>query len=157
MKVWLSLGSNLGKPFQELERAIKYLNEKCYISVLQVSEAIETKPFGVADQPDFANQVIQIETPLSAHELLIFLKETERHLGRTSGQAWGPRLIDLDILFYGDEVIKTQELTIPHPAILDREYLLRLLNSIIPEYLHPETKKTINDMYNKFKSKGGAE
>jgi len=156
MKVWLSLGSNLEQPFQQLERALKYLNEKCYISVLQKSEAIATKPYGVTDQPDFANQIIQIETPLSASELMIFLKEAETFLGRVPGQLLGPRLIDLDILFYGDEVIKTRGLTVPHHAILQREYLLRLLNSLIPDYVHPETKETISVIYNKFQSKEGA-
>jgi dihydroneopterin aldolase/2-amino-4-hydroxy-6-hydroxymethyldihydropteridine diphosphokinase len=155
MKVWLSLGSNLEQPFQQLERAIKYLREKCYITVLRLSEAIETKPIGYTPQPDFANQIIQIETSLSARELLIFLMNAESHLGRIPGQKGGPRLIDLDILFYGEDVIKTSELSVPHHAIPERGFLLKLLNDMIPEFVHPETLETINSMYDKYLETGG--
>lgn len=155
MKVWLSLGSNLEQPFMQIERALNYLNQKCYITILRLSRAMETKPFGVTDQPDFVNQIIQIETPLLPKELMIFIKEAESHLGRTPGRKWGPRIIDLDILFYGDEIINTMELTIPHPAILEREYLLELLNDMIPDYIHPVTQETIKTMHDKFKETGG--
>ncbi len=155
MKVWLSLGSNLEEPFKQMERAVKYLNEKCFITVLRLSDAIETKPIGITDQPDFVNQIILIETPLSAIELLIFLKNAESHLGRTPGPKWGPRIIDMDILLYGDDIITKTELTIPHQAILEREYLLKLLNDMIPDYIHPVTKETINKIYTKFQETGG--
>jgi len=157
MRVWLSLGSNLEQPFLQLERAVGYLKEKCYIQILRMSEAIETKPFGIVDQPDYANQIIEIETPLTAHELLIFLKNTERHLGRLPGLKWGPRIIDMDILFYGNEIIKTEELSVPHPAIAERAYLLKLLNSMIPDYVHPEIKKTISSINDKFQKTGGTQ
>jgi 2-amino-4-hydroxy-6-hydroxymethyldihydropteridine diphosphokinase len=157
LKTWLSLGSNLEDPFKQLERALNYLMEKCYIKVLSVSEAIATKPFGNINQPDFANQVVLIDTPLSAQELMTFLKAAEKHLGRVPGEKWGPRLIDLDILFYGDEVLDTEDLKIPHPAILQRDYLLKLLNTMIPEYIHPEENESINSIYCKFHKTGGAQ
>lgn len=157
MKVWLSLGSNLENPEKQVQRAISYLQEKCYITILSASEAIETKPYGYADQPNYINQIIEIETPLTSAELLVFLKNAEKHLGRVPTEKWGPRIIDLDILFYGDDIIQTEELTIPHPAILEREYLLHLLNEMIPDYVHPQINEKIHNIYEKFRNTGGTQ
>lgn len=157
MTAWICLGSNLEEPFKQLEKAVMYLSEKCYITILRQGKAMATKPFGFTDQPDFANQLIQIETPLSAMELLIFLKKVEEELGRKPTHKWGPRIIDMDILFYGDEVIKTDELTIPHPGIPEREYLLKLLNDIAPDYVHPEINARISNIYDKFQTTGGTQ
>lgn len=146
MKAWLCLGSNQEKPFQQLQKAVSYLKEKCYITILKEGKALKTKPFGYTDQPDFSNQLLQIETPLSAEELLIFLKKAELELGRFPTFKWGPRTIDIDILFYEDEIIDKEELVIPHPGIAAREYLLQLLCEEIPDYVHPRLKKSIREL-----------
>jgi len=150
MKAWLCLGSNKNNPFEQLERAVNYLSKKCYIAILKEGKPINTKPFGYTEQPDFANQLIQIETPLNAEELLIFLKKTEIELGREKTFKWGPRSIDIDILFYENEVINKSGLIIPHPGIAEREYLLNLLNEEIPDYIHPLLKKSILEIYNNY-------
>lgn len=147
MKAWLCLGSNQDKPFQQLEKAVRYLNEKCYVTILKEGRAVQTKPFGYINQPDFVNQLIYIETPLSAEELLIFLKKAELELGRFPTFKWGPRTIDLDILFYENEVINKENLVIPHPGIAEREYLLQLLMDELPDYVHPLLQKSIRELH----------
>jgi 2-amino-4-hydroxy-6-hydroxymethyldihydropteridine diphosphokinase len=157
MKAWLCLGSNQDNPFQQLEKAMKYLEEKCYIKILQKGRVTTTKAWGYEDQPDFANQIIEIETPLSAQELLIFLKSTEADLGRQPTFKWGPRTIDLDILFYENQVIREGELRIPHAGITEREYLINLLNEMIPDYVHPGLNQTIKTIYANFQKRGGTQ
>lgn len=154
MIAWLSLGSNLDDPFVHLEKALAYLNDKCYIKILRCSEAVLTKPFGFTDQPDFANQVVEVETILKLDELFAFVKSAELDLGRKPTFKWGPRIIDLDILFYENVVLDTPELIIPHPGIPYRGYLLNLLNTMIPDYIHPELKVSIADLFNKFLNQG---
>jgi dihydroneopterin aldolase / 2-amino-4-hydroxy-6-hydroxymethyldihydropteridine diphosphokinase len=147
MKAWICLGSNLDKPMQQLEKAVNYLQEKCYVTILRQGKAFMTKPFGYKNQPDFANQLLEIETLLTPSELLIFLKNAELELGRKPTFKWGPRTIDMDIVFYGDEIINSEDLTIPHSGAADREYLLLLLNEVIPDYVHPVLKQSISSIY----------
>ncbi len=155
-KAWLCLGSNLDNPSRQVEKAAGYLEEKCFIKILRRSRVALSKPFGYTDQPDFANQLLEIETRLSASELLAFTQEAEGVLGRQPTFKWGPRLIDIDIVFWGDDIINTNNLRIPHPGSLDREYLLILLNEMIPEYVHPQTGLTICQMYHIHMQKGGS-
>lgn len=157
MKAVLCLGSNLEEPFLQLEKTVSFLEEKCYITILKKGRAINTKPFGYEEQPDFANQLLKIDTPLSAFELLFFLKKAETELGRTPTFKWGPRLIDIDIVFYEDEIINDTNLQIPHPGIMDREYLLLMLNEMMPDYIHPEHRLSINTIYNNFITSGGTQ
>jgi 2-amino-4-hydroxy-6-hydroxymethyldihydropteridine diphosphokinase len=154
MKAWLSLGSNLDNPFMHLERALAYMQDKCYIKILRCSEAVLSKPFGFTDQPDFANQVVEVETILKLDELFAFVKCAELDLGRKPTFKWGPRIIDLDILFYENVVIATPDLIVPHPGIPYRGYLLSLLNSMIPDYMHPELKVNIAELHSKFLTQG---
>lgn len=150
MKAWICLGSNLNKPEEQLQTAVKYLKEKCFFRIIKEGKPLSSKPFGYTDQPDFINQLIQVETLLSAHELLCFVKNVEKELGRLDTFKWGPRTIDLDIIFYEDEIIDKDDLKIPHPGIVEREYLLKLLNDMIPDYIHPELNKTIREIYSNF-------
>jgi 2-amino-4-hydroxy-6-hydroxymethyldihydropteridine diphosphokinase len=150
MKAWICLGSNLNKPEEQLQKALKYLREKCYFKVLQAGTPIVSKPYGYTDQPDFVNQLLQVETLLTAQELLCFVKSAEKELGRVDTFKWGPRTIDIDIILYENEIIKTDDLQIPHPGIVDREYLLKLLSELIPDYIHPELNKTIKELYSNF-------
>ncbi len=155
MRAVLCLGSNLDEPFLQLEKAIRFLESKCYITILKKGKAIMTKPYGFTEQPDFANQLIQIDTSLSAMELLLFIKNMEIELGRKPSFKWGPRLIDIDIVFYEDEIVKSNNLIIPHPGVMQREYLLRMLKELIPDYVHPEHKQTIDTIYNNLIKSGG--
>lgn len=135
MKVYIGLGSNLGDRRGNLEKACKKLN------CLEKSLVYETEPFGVKDQPKFLNMVCMIETDLSPRDLLKHIKEIEVELGRKKRKKWGPREIDIDILFYGDLVIDEPDLKIPHPGILEREFVMKPLTEIAPEFIHPVYKK----------------
>jgi len=153
MKACLCLGSNLNNPIKQLEKAVKYLGEKCYINIIKAGDLISTKPFGYKEQPDFANQLLLIDTPLSARELLIFIKKTEKELGRIETFKWGPRSIDIDIILYEDEIINEEHLKLPHPGIMEREFLLKMLAEMMPDYIHPVEKKTISTLLSEYKSK----
>jgi len=144
-KVFIGIGSNLGNREEYCRNAINLLMDSG-ISVLKRSAMIETKPWGVTDQPEFMNMVIEIETSLKPDELLILLKKTERAVGRTDTVRWGPRVIDLDILLYDDSVIKTPDLEIPHPRIHEREFVLRPLAEIAPDAVHPVLGKSFQEL-----------
>ena len=144
-KVFIGIGSNLGNREDYCRNAINLLIDSG-ISVLKRSAMIETKPWGVTDQPEFMNMVIEIETSLKPDELLILLKKTERAVGRTDTVRWGPRVIDLDILLYDDSVIKTPDLEIPHPRIHEREFVLRPLAEIAPDAVHPVLGKSFQEL-----------
>ena len=154
MIAWLCLGSNQDDPEKHLKQAVSYLQEKCYIKILQTGKIHQTKPYGYIDQPDFTNQLLQVETPLNPHELLTFLKKAETELGRKPTFKWGPRVIDLDIVFYENKVINSDELILPHPGIMDRTYLLQLLNEVIPDYIHPVNGQSIRTIYQTVINKG---
>jgi 2-amino-4-hydroxy-6-hydroxymethyldihydropteridine diphosphokinase len=139
--IYLSAGSNLGDRALNLRNAAASLIPEIHPLVL--SSIYETEPWGYADQPSFLNQVIKASTILEPIELLTFLKGIEVFLGRQETFRFGPRLIDLDILFYDDLVIDTPRLTIPHPRISERAFVLIPLAEVAPNLLHPVLKKTI--------------
>ncbi len=138
---YLGLGTNLGDRKDNLRRAIEAIALK--MSVCEQSSLYETAAWGYTDQPDFLNQVIQVETDLSPLRLLNFLKKTEVELGRIANFRYGPRQIDLDILFYDNLVKNTTRLQIPHPRLAERAFVLVPLNEIAPAMLHPVFGKTI--------------
>jgi len=115
-------------------------------TVEKKSSVYETKPWGLKEQPNFLNQVAQIETGLEPLELLKELKKIERVMGRKKTVRYGPRLIDLDILFYEDLILRTRALVIPHPLLAQRAFVLVPLNEIEPELIHPLEKKSIHDL-----------
>ena len=124
---YIGLGSNLG----DRERLIREAAE--LIGAVRLSTVIETEPWGYADQPLFLNAVAELETPLSARQLLDHLLDVERRLGRERiGAQWGPRTIDLDLLLYGDETIDEPGLVVPHPHLGEREVVLRPLAELVP-------------------------
>ena len=106
----------------------------------------ETEPWGVKDQPRFVNMAIEGETALTPARLLEVLKMIEDEVGRVETYRWGPRVIDLDILLYDDLVMSTPELTIPHPRMHEREFVLRPLAEIAPDKTHPVLKKTVKEL-----------
>ncbi|MEW6600356.1 MAG: 2-amino-4-hydroxy-6-hydroxymethyldihydropteridine diphosphokinase [Nitrospirota bacterium] len=144
-RAYIGIGSNLGNREDNCERAIRRLSEQG-IKVTRRSSMIETKPWGVTEQPDFINLAIEIETGLKPDELLFLLKTIEAEIGRQPAVHWGPRVVDLDILLYDDIVIKTHELEVPHPHLAEREFVLGPLAEIAPEVVHPVLKKSIREL-----------
>ena len=151
--VYLGLGTNLGDRKQNINKAIGAISLK--MSISKQSSLYETTAWGYTDQPDFLNQVIQVETNLSPLRLLNFLKKTEVELGRVENFRYGPRLIDIDILFYDDLIKTTSRLQIPHPRIPERAFVLVPLNEIAPGFVHPVLKKTIAELLTKLPNKTG--
>ena len=151
-EVYLSVGANIGDRQKNITDAIDLLNDDKKIDVVRVSELIETKPYGVTDQPDFLNGAIFIRTLYEADELLKKIHEIEAKLGRERKEHWGPRTIDLDILYFDDEVIESEELTVPHIEIEKREFVLEPLNEIAPWKKHPVTGKTTIEMLKECRS-----
>lgn len=139
-EVYLLLGSNLDDREKNLLLAIKRINEQAG-TVLAVSSLYETQPWGEPDQAEFLNQVIEIETNHTPEQLLDKLLFIENELGRQRGSRWGPRTIDIDILFYGREIISKKNLVIPHPGITDRRFNLVPLSEIAPNFVHPRFNK----------------
>jgi 2-amino-4-hydroxy-6-hydroxymethyldihydropteridine diphosphokinase len=132
--VYVGVGANLGDRRATIARAVAALGTRSAITVQRLSTLRETEPWGLADQPRFLNGVIEIETGLEASELLATLLEVERELGRTrGGQRWGPRVIDLDVLVFGGVVVDEPGLTIPHPMIAERRFVLEPLTELDPE------------------------
>lgn len=136
--VFVGLGSNLGDRRVQLLEALRMLEEDPQTRVEAVSHAYESEPWGVADQPPFLNAVARIEFDGEADDLLVRLKDIERSLGRGSGERWGPREIDLDILLFGDEEWVTEELTIPHPHLLERDFVIVPLLELAPGIVLPD-------------------
>ena len=123
-QVFLGLGSNMGDRNEYLQKAIKALEYVPEITVINLSSIYETEPFGGTTQDKFLNMVIKIETTLIPDKLLEVTMAIEKELGRVRTVRWGPRTIDIDILLYGNEVISTRDLTIPHPGITERDFVL---------------------------------
>ncbi len=137
-RVFIGLGSNLGDRHGRMRAALKLLDEHPQITLEKHTGFVETEPWGVQDQPDFLNAVACITTTLEPHALLAELKHIEKELGREKrNQKWGPREIDLDILLFGDLVIKTNNLVIPHERLTERQFILGQLLEIEENIFHP--------------------
>lgn len=139
-KTYLLLGSNLGDRKLMLKNAAVVISQK--IGVIESYSSIyETLAWGIEDQPAFLNQVIKVETSLHPQKLLTTINGIEKELGRVRHQKWGERLIDIDILYYNEDIIETENLVIPHPEIINRRFTLIPLAEIAPNYIHPIIKK----------------
>ncbi|MDA0710705.1 MAG: 2-amino-4-hydroxy-6-hydroxymethyldihydropteridine diphosphokinase [bacterium] len=134
---YVGLGANLGDRSETLVRALVILDEHPQIQVSAVSRAYETGPVGVLDQPDFLNAVARVQTGLTARELLDFLLDTEQRMGRKRIAKWGPRILDLDVLLYNSNIISEPGLTVPHPYMHLRGFVLRPLCDLAAEEKHP--------------------
>ncbi|MFC2062942.1 2-amino-4-hydroxy-6-hydroxymethyldihydropteridine diphosphokinase [Chloroflexota bacterium] len=139
--VYLGLGSNLGHRQDNLERALDFLSQRLRMEA--VSPIYETGPVGNADQPRFLNLACRVNTGLEPAALLTLLKAIESKLGRLPNTSGEPRPIDIDILFYGEQVIDTPDLAIPHPRLTERAFVLIPLAEIAPELTHPASGKSI--------------
>ncbi len=149
---YIGIGSNLGKREENCKRAINLLVNKG-LTILKQSSMIETEPWGVKNQPCFINMAVSVDTTLPPETLLTLVKEIETVLGRTETFRWGPRIIDLDILFYDNVVMKKPEMSIPHPHIKDRDFVLRPLAEIAPDLVHPVLKKSIKELLDNLPNK----
>lgn len=142
--VYIALGSNLGNRQENLKEAIASLSPQ--LEVKAKSHVYETPPWGYEDQPKFFNQVLKAQTYLEPEQLLKHLKRLEIALGRKTSFQNGPRLIDMDLLLYDDRVINTPLLTIPHPRMHERGFVLLPMMDIAPDLVHPVTKKSVSEM-----------
>lgn len=142
--VYLALGTNLGDRPANLKQAIASLTPQ--LEVKLKSQVYETPPWGVEDQPKFLNQVIKAQTYLDPEPLLKHLKRLEVALGRIPSVPNGPRLIDIDILFYDDLVMDKPSIVIPHPRLQERGFVLLPLMEIAPNLVHPVSKKTVREL-----------
>lgn len=142
-RVFIALGSNLGDKENYIFQGVEELKscEDCIIE--KVSKTIVTKPYGVTDQPDFLNGMLQMRTLLTPEELLAKLQEIEFHADRKRKEHWGPRTLDLDIILYDDLILDTEELTIPHIDMQNRDFVLKPLAELAPYYRHPYLGKTV--------------
>jgi 2-amino-4-hydroxy-6-hydroxymethyldihydropteridine diphosphokinase len=136
---YIGIGANLGNPIQQMNVALERIQKNSDFRLLKQSHWYRTAPWGVIDQPDFINGVIVVKTSLSAFELLEYLQALEREQGRTREGAkhWGPRLLDLDILLYGKAVIETDQLSIPHPYLKERAFVLYPLAEVAKDLILP--------------------
>jgi 2-amino-4-hydroxy-6-hydroxymethyldihydropteridine diphosphokinase len=142
--VTLALGTNLGDRPANLRAAVASLPPA--VNGLAESPVYETPPWGVTDQPAFLNMVVRGTTALPPLELLRRLKQLETELGRQPGRRWGPRLIDIDILFYDDLVIDQPGLTVPHPRLPERAFVLVPLADLAPDLVHPRLGKSVREL-----------
>ncbi len=144
--VFLSLGSNLGEREENLRQALEMLSSSGEIEVLRVSSLYQTRPVGYTNQPDFLNLVAETATTLESHALLRRCLEVEDELGRVREERWGPRLIDLDVLLYGDVVSDDEELVLPHPLMLERAFVLVPLLELAPDLKMPDGRRIADSL-----------
>lgn len=143
---YIGLGANLGDRQAGIQRALRELTNLPTIELVKVSALYETTPVGFTNQPDFLNQVISVRTSLPPQALLHVLLHIENQMGRTRTIHWGPRVIDMDLLLYGDMQIAVPGLTIPHPYLRERAFVLVPLAEIAPDWALPEDGKTISEI-----------
>jgi len=144
-RIYLATGSNLGDKAANLSAALALI-EKLVGNLVAVSGIYRTAAWGIEDQPEFLNQALAVDTVLNPETLLATVLDIEHKMGRERGIRWGERLIDIDVLFYGNLVYQTQRLTIPHPFIQERNFVLQPLMDIAPDLVHPVLHKTIREL-----------
>ena len=150
IRVFLLLGSNLGDRSAYLKEAIAHIS-KDIAPVLNISSVYETQSWGKTDAPDYLNQVIELETSLSARTVLEKILKIETILGRKREEKWGSRTLDIDILFYGQDIINEPDLQVPHPELHKRRFTLEPLAEIAASMIHPIINKNILQIKNELK------
>jgi 2-amino-4-hydroxy-6-hydroxymethyldihydropteridine diphosphokinase len=150
--IYLGLGSNLGDRLLNMEQALLALPPQ--VTVLRKSSIYQSLPWGYTEQPVFLNMVIETNSELEPEALLDYLKQVETHLGRKPTFRYGPRLIDLDILFYGSLVFQSERLTIPHPRLHERAFVLAPLAELAPSLFHPILHQTITSLLSQVDATG---
>lgn len=151
-QVFLAVGSNIGDSRTYIEEGIRALDQREDIRVKRVSKLIVTAPYGGVEQDDFLNGALEIETLLEPGELLEVLHRVEQEAGRTREIHWGPRTLDLDIIFYEDRIYESDTLTIPHRDMVNRSFVLQPLSEIAPGFLHPVYRKSVLELLERLES-----
>ena len=146
-KVYLQLGSNLGERAKFISDAVKKISESIG-KVSTLSQVYESTPWRVDGQANYLNQIIEVKTIFSAQDILASILKIEKDLGRVRIEKWGERLIDIDIIFFNNDIIETAELCIPHRHMHERNFVLVPLHEIAPDFLHPKYQKTVAQLYN---------
>ena len=154
---YLGVGSNLGDPVENCRRAIERIDASGWVRVLRKSSLYRTEPVGMTDQPWFVNAAIEVRTSLDAHDLLGLLQGIETEMGRVRLQKWGPRIIDLDILFYDQAIIQDDVLVVPHPELHKRRFVLEPLNEIAPYIIHPLYGISVKGLLDRLDDAGAVE
>ncbi|MFH1043071.1 MAG: 2-amino-4-hydroxy-6-hydroxymethyldihydropteridine diphosphokinase [bacterium] len=151
--IYLALGSNIGNRLKYIKDAINLIKSDPKISFMALSNIYLTKAYGVKDQNDFYNCVCKISTEYSPFELLKFCKKSEKQIGRIKSKKWGPRQIDIDILFYNDVVLNSDILTIPHREFEKRDFFICPMLDITEDFIHPLFREPIKLIYDRLKEK----
>ncbi|UEX89950.1 2-amino-4-hydroxy-6-hydroxymethyldihydropteridine diphosphokinase [Staphylococcus ratti] len=144
--VYLGLGSNIGNRAEQLKDAIERIGQLNDVDIQHVSSMYETKPVGYVAQPDFLNLCLHVKTTCTPEVLLEKCLTIEKDLHRVRKERWGPRTMDIDILLYGDKIIETDRLTIPHPRMTERAFVMIPLNEIASQVVEPRSQKTIHSL-----------
>jgi 2-amino-4-hydroxy-6-hydroxymethyldihydropteridine diphosphokinase len=144
---YLITGGNMGQRDEQLAYAARLIEERCG-TIIDKSSLYETAAWGKTDQHSFLNQALVLETTLNARDLLHEILYIENLMGRDRIEKYGPRIIDIDIIFFNHQVIKENGLTIPHPEMAKRRFVLEPLNQVIPAYIHPVYYKTVSELLN---------
>lgn len=147
---YVAFGSNIGEKESYIKRALEKIEERG-MKIIKVSSIYETEPYGVLDQDSFLNGVVKIETNLTPEDLIGELLNIEKQLDRVRERRWGPRTIDLDIIFYDDLIINEKDLIIPHKDMENREFVLKPLCDIDENFIHPVLKKSVRELYDRLK------
>lgn len=143
--VYIAFGSNIGDRGAAIEEALNLI-EQNEMKIVKKSKIYETEPYGYVDQPSFLNGAVEVETNLSCRDVLERLLSIENQIGRVREFKWGPRIIDLDIIFYNNEIFDEEDLKVPHPDMQNRDFVLKPLNDLCPDYVHPILGKTIREL-----------
>jgi 2-amino-4-hydroxy-6-hydroxymethyldihydropteridine diphosphokinase len=150
--IYLGMGTNRGDRLANLAATIEALPPQ--VQVVRQSPVYQTPPWGYTDQPDFLNLVVEAQTALPPKELIAYLKDLELKVGRTASFRWGPREIDIDILFYNQLVYAEDGLEIPHPRLHDRAFVLVPLADLTPELIHPKLNSSVSELLSEIDSSG---
>jgi 2-amino-4-hydroxy-6-hydroxymethyldihydropteridine diphosphokinase len=142
---YLITGGNMGRISEQLAFAAKLIEERCG-KIIDKSDLFETAAWGKTDQPAFLNQAIVLETSLNARDLLNEILYIENLMGRDRAEKYGPRIIDVDIIFFNHQIINQPGLIVPHPEMSKRRFVLEPLNQVIPAYIHPVLYKTVAEL-----------
>ena len=145
-RAFIGAGANLGEPVRQLWQAQEELEKSPGVTFLAASSFYRTQPMGPVEQPPFINAVFAIEYGLGPRELLALLLDIEGRMGRVRKERWGPRVIDLDLLFFGDMIIKEKGLEVPHPRLHERRFVLAPLAEIAPEVVHPVIRQSVSEL-----------
>jgi len=152
-KVYIGLGSNMGDKKKNIEEALRLLDNPPDLIIEKRSSLYSTEPIGYVGQDWFLNSVVEVSTLLSPGELLSRCQAIEEHMGRVRTMPWGPRIIDLDILLYGEEIVEEDGLIIPHPNMHRRGFVLLPLSEIAPEAVHPKLNKKVVELLRQLKDR----